>query len=147
MFHLCGDLQRFLLNYLDFEIKIKIISLSKNVRYICRYTFIKSIINYVDYKNYPKQTFPLERYIFKLKNINTIVGLPQNVTHIQFGGLFDQLVDKLHQNVTHIKFADSFNQPVDKLPQNVTHIRFGGLFNQLVDKLPQNVTHIRFGGL
>src|SRR5271169_4504965 len=124
MFHFCGDLQRFLLNYLDFEIKIKIISLSKNVRYICRYTFIKSIIDYVDYKDYPKQTFPLERYIFKLKNINTIVGLPQNVTHIKFGYYFNQSIDKLPQNVTHIQFGLKFNQPVDKLPQNVTHIYF-----------------------
>ena len=49
---LCGDLQRFLSKYLNPKTKIKIIKLSKQIRYICCHTYVK--FDFVDYEEYLK---------------------------------------------------------------------------------------------
>ncbi len=85
--------------------------------------------------------------------------LPSSITHLTFGGDFNQSVDNLPNSITHLTFGYSFNQSVDKvvrsptgslvhqsvLPHSITHLTFGNNFNQSVDKLPNNITHLTFG--
>lgn len=71
--------------------------------------------------------------------------LRKDITHLQFGGFFNQRVDNLPQSLTHLTFGELFDVPVDHLPENLTHLTFGYSFNQPVNKLPQRLTHLIFG--
>jgi len=75
--------------------------------------------------------------------------LPDNITHITFGTLFNQSIDdsNLPKNLTHLTFFglfNNFNQSVNNLPKSITHLTFGWHFNQKVDNLPINITHLEF---
>ena len=79
---------------------------------------------------------------YKISEFNSIIILPNNLTHLTFGGKFNQSVN-LTNNLTHLIFGNDFNQPVI-LTNNLTHLTFGNNFNQPVI-LTDNLTHLTFG--
>ena len=121
--------------------------------------FLKIHNNYKDIINFlPKDLNKLEistnnsvkiihdkiTHLYFMSNV-PIYDLPDSITHLTFGYLFDQCVDNLPKNLTHLKFGERFCQPVDNLPESLTHIIFGGFFSRPVDKLPKNLKYIKFG--
>ena len=84
-----------------------------------------------------------------------------NITHLYFGNLFNQPIERVVQNtigslayesvlpnsITNLIFEESsyFNQSVDYLPNSITHLEFGEKFNQSVDNLPNSITNLIFG--
>jgi len=72
---------------------------------------------------------------------------PTGLTHLTFGGWFDQKVDELPSSITHLAFGTHFQQRVDNLPDSLTHLTFGWHFNQPVDNLPASLTHLYLGAL
>jgi hypothetical protein len=83
----------------------------------------------------------------KISKFNQSVdnNLPPNLTHLTFGGNFNQTVDNLPSNLIHLTFGYTFNQFVNKLPINLTHLTFGVDFNQIITNYPPNLTHLKFG--
>jgi hypothetical protein len=73
------------------------------------------------------------------------VTWPSRLTHLTFGNIFNQPVDRLPVFLTHLTFGYDFNQPVDRLPVSLTHLTLGYSFNQSVDRLPASLTHLTFG--
>ena len=72
-------------------------------------------------------------------------NLPNSITHLIFGAVFNQKVNKLPTSLTHLHFGSDFNQAVDNLPDNLTHLIFGYNFDRTVDNLPNSLTHLIFG--
>lgn len=98
----------------------------------------------------------------KCLNIRPKLFIPPSVTHLTFGGDFNEDIHGIIPNsVTHLTFGDCFNQSVlGNIPDSVTHLAFGFSFNQELRNLkidwkhpldkpaksiPKNVTHLRFG--
>ena len=55
---------------------------------------------------------------------------------------FDIAIDNLPDSITHLTFGNLFNKHVDNLPNSITHLTFGIYFNQLVDNLPNSITYL-----
>jgi hypothetical protein len=53
-------------------------------------------------------------------------------------------VDYLPNTVTHLTFGYLFDLPVNNLPNSITNLTFGNNFNQIVDNLPINIQEINF---
>ena len=53
-------------------------------------------------------------------------------------------MDNLPNNITYLKFGAVFNQSVDNLPDSITFLNFGLDFNQHINKLPQSIKKISF---
>ena len=83
--------------------------------------------------------------------------LPDSLTDLEFGWLFDQPVDNLPNSLTYLSFGHNFNQPVTYqtessqngksptlLPESLTELAFGKSFNQPIDNLPNSLTHLTF---
>ena len=97
------------------------------------------------------------RYLKFSNNFNSEVGhancankkcprnLPDTLTHLIFGSMFNQQVDNLPKNLIMLTFGRNFNENVDKLPNTITHLTFGEYFNKKIDKLPNSITHLTFG--
>uniref|UniRef100_A0A6C0C9X5 F-box domain-containing protein n=1 Tax=viral metagenome TaxID=1070528 RepID=A0A6C0C9X5_9ZZZZ len=73
---------------------------------------------------------------------------PLNITHLTFGGIFNQPMCKNIPLVTHLTLGGCFNRSITtNIPRSVTHLKFGFHFNQIIKKgdIPSSVIHLTFG--
>jgi hypothetical protein len=110
-----------------------------NLRFTLNYPkpYSKYISEYKDKYNVKKITFDLQ----------FLVPLPEDITHIQFGRSFKGTINcKLPESIKSIKFGEYFNQPVDGLlPSKLEKLVFIEHFNQPVNNLPKGLKEISFG--
>lgn len=160
---ICGDLLRFLRQYLSQRTMLKIIRLNKLIFNACSTHFYPKILtNYVDYDVYINIKYPFKKYITKLSNVgnidtskfimrrkifkndnlNQLTNIPINVTHIKFHDKFNQPIDELHKNVASLIFGDHFCQAII-IPPKVHYIKFGIHFHPRKLKLPDGSIKMR----
>ena len=47
-------------------------------------------------------------------------NLPNSITHLTFGSIFNQSVDFLPESITYLEFkGGDFNQPINNIPNNI----------------------------
>ena len=90
-----------------------------------------------------EQNYKLNEYSKFNRPIGNI--LPLSLTHLIFGGSFNQSVDNLPLTLTHLTFGNIFNCLVDDLPNSLMYLTFGSNFNKSVNKLPSALIHLSFG--
>lgn len=84
-----------------------------------------------------------EPYLNRTENLSK--SIPPGVTHLSFGGQFNQRID-LPIGITHLHLGGKFNQSNQFIPASVTHLTFGGHFNQDISgTIGINVVYINFG--
>ena len=71
--------------------------------------------------------------------------MPQLLTHLTFGEIFNKPVDNLPQILTHLNLGLSFNHPINLLPELLTHLNVGQKFNHPINLLPKSLTHLTLG--
>jgi hypothetical protein len=76
---------------------------------------------------------------------NNIIKYPTNLIYLEYGYLYNSVINNLPSSLTCLKFGHSFNQNVDNLPYNLIHLIFGKSFNLNVDKLPKTLINVMFG--
>ena len=102
-----------------------------------------STCNYMEYnlyfiiKNIPMNIKKIAFY--SNFNIDIQPYLHEEITWIQFGSKFNQMVDNLPTQLLNLSFGKSFNQMVNNLPLGLKIITFGENFNQNIDMLPEFV--------
>ena len=161
---LCGDLLRFLANYLSDRTKFNIIMICKIIRNCCMKKYVQ--IDYVDQCSFVIMPQGLKKYVFKLKNVTKIIELPSHVTHLKFSNdfneetnysslkkikflayplfntLFNQSINHLPNNLIYLSINGCFNQPINCLPSTLRYLIIKGNFNQPIDDLPRDLTHL-----
>eukprot|EP01112_Ceratiomyxa_fruticulosa_P001284 TRINITY_DN11323_c0_g1_i1.p1 TRINITY_DN11323_c0_g1~~TRINITY_DN11323_c0_g1_i1.p1 ORF type:complete len:193 (-),score=15.80 TRINITY_DN11323_c0_g1_i1:72-650(-) len=73
--------------------------------------------------------------------------LPCTLTHLVLGQNFNFPVNtsNLPPQLTHLEFGDMFNLSVDDLPLSITHLKFGNYSYHPVNKLPPNIVNLHLG--
>ena len=75
----------------------------------------------------------------------SVGGLPNSLTHLEFGNNFNLEVNNLPSSIQTLIFGDKFNQEVNYLPSSIRTLVFGEKFNQKVNNLPSSINIIKFG--
>lgn len=81
-------------------------------------------------------------------NFNQPIVLPQNLTRLELGFNFNQLIITLPPCLTDLTFGYMFNQPIgpEVIPSSVRNLTFGHNFNQSIQKiLPIGIINLKFG--
>jgi len=82
---------------------------------------------------------------------SSLAFIPTSVTHLTFGSHYDQLLEvgTIGAHITHLNFGYWYNRPikVGALPDSITHLTFGVSYDQTfkIGSIPANVTHLDFG--
>ena len=72
----------------------------------------------------------------------TIVNLPNNLTHLIFGNSFNQALTNLPHGLTHLSFGFHFNQKIKTLP-NIVFLKLNCNNQYIIDYLPNSVEELR----
>lgn len=68
---------------------------------------------------------------------NAITCISSTITHLTFGGSFNQSIDNLPDSIIHLHLGTNFNYPVDHLPPHIHTLVIASVdFNQSLDNLP-----------
>ena len=92
-------------------------------------------------------THPVKHLVIQgNSNINRpIVSLPQTLTRLELGTVFNQSIDMLPKTLKVLILGDHFNQTVDMLPESLKVLILGDYFNQTVDLLPESLKVLKIG--
>ncbi len=55
---------------------------------------------------------------------NETVDIPKNVTHFKTDDTFNDILI-IPDHITHLTFGGKYNQPINNLPPSITHLTFG----------------------
>lgn len=118
------------------------------------YQFLKS--NYQSFPNLRDITFFGQHLIIDWlpvtvtrltieSNLETVATLPEGITHLKFGSLFDKPLEKLPKTLKYLYCSQFWNHPLDNLPNGLLYLNTGDLFNNNVDNLPDSIAELVFG--
>lgn len=71
--------------------------------------------------------------------------MPNKITCISFGNLFNKSLNKLPDTISYLKFDFWFDKPIDNLPKNLRYLEVGDLFDYPVDNLPSTLDTLILG--
>lgn len=67
---------------------------------------------------------------------------PKTITHITFGGYFDQQIKTWPEGVKYIEFGSYFNQNIDDLPDSIIYLKLGYRFKKVIGHYPKYLRHL-----
>jgi hypothetical protein len=118
-------------------------------------TKIKSEITTIIFSNYKNFTMiestenkcKLNKQFIRNRFNHPVEYLPETITHIVFGGKFNNKINLKNNTLQFIEFYGEYNYPLDGLPDSIIEINICGWdFNQPINKLPYYLLCLNFLG-
>ena len=110
-------------------------------------------LTHLSYKIFSPQLYnavlpnTLTHLVLRSERVPSSDFFPHNLRHLKLVGITSLHTSPLSYtlpSLTHVKFGGDFNEPVDFLPHSITYLDLGGSFNQPVDNLPLSLKKITF---
>lgn len=150
---ICGDLLKFLDQFLLNKTKFNMIKINSKIRNLCMYHYLKPIMGFVNLKDYQKCTHSIQKCINKLIISPTDSEVPNHITHLflynelkNYGSTTPYAIKSYPPNLKYLKLDDDFYQSLQELPQSLLCLKFdvNSEFNQPLPKL-SNLMYLKLG--
>ncbi len=119
---------------------IKMLSKTHYKKVVIEYNQVNTI-TYLKNINKFFYTFPYVTLNFN----NSIDEIPDNITHVQIKGIFNQPIYKLSSSLVYLELGYKFNNIIKEYPRTLKYLIFGDCFNQELGNLPENLIYLQLG--